>query len=161
MPLHRRQFLNTAAAGAAATLLPGCGSRGSEPQMPVAYELGKPLPWVNWAGNQYCFPKHRPVPGTEADVVEALRQAPGQVRAVGAGHSFAALVPTDDTLIATDLLSGLVSHDTDKLQAELWAGTRLNEVGPLLAGVEQALPNVAATGVQLDNPVAGQPAARA
>ncbi|MDR3367562.1 D-arabinono-1,4-lactone oxidase [Rhodoferax sp.] len=142
MPHNRRQFLSATAASAAVTLLPGCSSRGSEPQMPVAYELGKPLPWVNWAGNQYCFPKHRPVPGTETEVVDALRQAQGQVRAVGAGHSFAALVPTDDTLIATDLLSGLISHDAATLQAELWAGTRLNEVGPLLAGVDQALPNM-------------------
>ncbi|TXT37555.1 MAG: oxidase [Comamonadaceae bacterium] len=142
MQHNRRQFLSATAASAAATLLPGCSSRGSEPHMPVAYELGKPLPWVNWAGNQHCFPKHRPSPSTEAEVVDALRQAPGQVRAVGAGHSFAALVPTDDTLIATDLLSGLVSHDAATLQAELWAGTRLNEVGPLLAGVAQALPNM-------------------
>jgi FAD-linked oxidoreductase len=142
MPFHRRQFLSATAAGAAMALLPGCGSRGHEPQMPVAYELGKPLPWVNWAGNQYCFPKHRPSPSTEAEVVDALRQAQGQVRAVGAGHSFAALVPTEDTLIATDLLSGLVSHDAANLQTELWAGTRLNEVGPLLASVEQALPNM-------------------
>jgi FAD-linked oxidoreductase len=110
--------------------------------MPVAYELGKPLPWVNWAGNQYCVPTHRAAPGTEADLVDALRQAPGQVRAVGAGHSFTALVPTEDTLIATDLLNGLVSHDAASHQAELWAGTRLNEVGPLLAGVGQALPNM-------------------
>jgi len=142
MPHNRRQFLSATAAGAAAALLPGCGSHGSEPQMPVAYELGKPLPWVNWAGNQHCFPKYRTSPSTEAEVVDTLRQAQGQVRAVGAGHSFAALVPTDDTLIATDLLSGLVSHDAASLQAELWAGTRLNEVGPLLAGVEQALPNM-------------------
>jgi FAD-linked oxidoreductase len=52
------------------------------------------------------------------------------------------LVPTDDTLIATDLLSGLVSHDAASLQAELWAGTRLYDVGPLLAGIGQALHNM-------------------
>ncbi|WP_301080941.1 D-arabinono-1,4-lactone oxidase [Rhodoferax sp.] len=140
MSPDRRLFLGTAAAGAVATLLPGCGSRGSEPQMPVSYELGHPLPWVNWAGNQYCFPKQRLAPASEAEVVDALRQAAGRVRAVGTGHSFTALVPTDDTLIATDLLSGLVGHDATRLQAELWAGTRLNDVGPLLAGIGQALP---------------------
>ena len=40
----RRRFLTTAAAGAAAALLPGCGSQSTEPQTPAAYEPGKPLP---------------------------------------------------------------------------------------------------------------------
>ncbi len=140
--MRRRRFLGTAAAGAATALLPGCGSRSTEPQMPVAYELGKPLPWVNWAGNQSCFPKQRLGPASEAEVVDALRRATGTVRAVGASHSFSGLVPTGDTLIATDLLSGLATHDDAKLQAEVWAGTRLHDLGPLLAGIGQALPTL-------------------
>jgi FAD-linked oxidoreductase len=135
----RRRFLEVAAVAGAAAWLPGCSSRGSEPQMPVGYELGKPLPWVNWSGNQHCLPRQRLGPATEADIVDALRQAKGMVRAVGTGHSFTALVPTDDTLIATDLLSGLISHDESTLQAELWAGSRLHNIGPLLAGIGQAM----------------------
>lgn len=110
--------------------------------MPVGYQLGKPLPWVNWAGNQYCYPAKRLGPGTEAEIVEALRRAPGVVRAVGASHSFTALVPTDGTLIATDLLSGLAGHDDATSQAEVWAGTRLHDLGPMLADIGQALPNM-------------------
>ena len=68
--------------------------------------------------------------------------AQGVVRAVGAGHSFSAVVPTDDTLISTDLLSGLIGHDSDKQQATLLAGTRLNAMGPLLQSVGQAVPNM-------------------
>src|SRR5208337_5523176 len=48
--------------------------------------------------------------------------------------------PTDDTLIATDLLAGLASSDSATLEAEVWAGTRLHDIGPLLAGVGQAMP---------------------
>ncbi len=134
----RRRFLMTAAAGAAAAVLPGCGSQSSQPQAPAPYEPGKPLPWVNWAATQHCYPKQRFAPASEAEVADALRQAEGVVRAVGSGHSFTALVPTDDTLIATDLLAGLVSSDDATLEAELWAGTRLHDMGPLLAGIGQA-----------------------
>lgn len=142
MHKSRRQFLRIASAGTAAALLPGCAPRSTELQMPVAYEPGKPLPWFNWAGTQHCFPKERFGPASEAEVADMLRKAKGTVRAVGSSHSFTGLVPTDDTLIATDLLSGLVSHDTATMQAELWAGTRLHDVGPLLASVGQALPNM-------------------
>jgi len=142
MDTSRRHFLGMAAAGTAAALLPGCAPHGTEPQTPVAYEAGKPLPWINWAGTQHCIPKTRLGPASEAELAEALRTARGTVRAVGSSHSFSGLVPTDDTLIATDLLSGLVSHDTATLQAELWAGTRLHDVGPLLASIGQALPNM-------------------
>jgi FAD-linked oxidoreductase len=144
MRCSRRRFLmmaaaSAAAAGAGAALLPGRGSKGEAPTL-APYEPGKPLPWVNWGATQYCRPKQRLAPASEAELADALAHAKGVVRAVGAGHAFTGLVPTDDTLIATDLLSGLVSSDDAKLQAELWAGTRLHGVGPLLAGIGQALP---------------------
>jgi FAD-linked oxidoreductase len=88
------------------------------------------------------MPKWRRVPATEGELIDALKLARGVVRAVGSGHSFSAAVPTDDTLIATELLSGLVDHDQQKLRATLRAGTRLSAVGPLLDAVGQALPNM-------------------
>jgi FAD-linked oxidoreductase len=142
MRFGRRRFLAAATAGAAALVLPGCGSESTQPQMPVPYEPGKRLPWVNWAGNQYCYPRQRLGPESEDEVAEILRQAKGVVRAVGAGHAFTAMVPTDDTLIATDLLSGLVDHDEAGLRAEFLTGTRLREIGPVLATIGQALPNM-------------------
>ncbi|MBV1788475.1 FAD-binding protein [Marinobacterium sp. D7] len=140
----RRRFLQGSAAVMAAGLLPGCGSP-PDPAVPgvaVVHDPDKPLPWINWAGNQYCNPAQRVAPDAEAAVVEAMKQSRGTVRAVGASHSFTPLVPTDDTLIATDLLSGLIDYDSQSLQAELWAGTRLHDLGPLLAKVGQALPNM-------------------
>ena len=141
MRLPRRKLLKGSAAALAAGALPGCGVPRDEPWSPVAYRPGEPLPWINWAGNQYCKPALRATPASEQEVVELLRGARGTIRALGAGHSFSALVPTDDTLVATDLLNGLIAHDADTLQAEVFAGTRMHDLGPMLAGIGQALPN--------------------
>jgi FAD-linked oxidoreductase len=140
--IRRRRLLEGSAALLAAGLLPGCGRERGEPQSPMSYQPGKPLPWINWAGNQHCLPAARAAPAVEAELPELLRRTQGTVRAVGAGHSFSALVPTDDLLVSTDLLSGIASHDATTVQAEVWAGTRLHDLGPLLDALGQALPNM-------------------
>ncbi len=144
--MRRRDFVRTAMAVGVATAaggLAGCGRDGRQvPQSPLDYEPGQPLPWINWAGNQSCRPQWRRAPATESELVDALRDARGVVRAVGAGHSFSAAVPTDDTLIATERLQGMVGHDPQTLRATLRAGTRIHAIGALLDGVGQALPNM-------------------
>jgi len=140
--ISRRRFLRTAAAGAAASVLPGCGPATTDTHSLVSYQPGEPLPWINWAANQTCNPAVRVAPASEAELVDVLRNAKGVVRAVGAGHSFSAVVPTNDTLISTDLLAGLAGHDAAKSQATVLAGTRLHDLGPLLGSVGQALPNM-------------------
>src|SRR5262249_52327246 len=65
------------------------------------------------------------------------------VRAVGSGHSFSALVPTDGTLVSLSNMSGLISADKDKLQSEIWAGTRVADMGELLKANGLAMPNIA------------------
>lgn len=140
----RRRLLKVGAAGIALGLLPGCSPHGSgtaQPQSPLPFKPGQPLPWINWAGNQACLPVQRFDPASEDAVVEAIRQSSGTIRAVGAGHSFSPLVPTDDSLISTDLLAGVITHDPQTLQAEVWAGTRVQQLGPLLASIGQALSN--------------------
>lgn len=143
--MKRRQFIQgTMAVGATAAFggLTACGSKSTEPHTPIPFKAGRPIPWVNWAGNQSCLPKWRNAPATDDQLIEALKSAKGTVKAVGAGHSFSAVVPTDDTMISMDLMSGLVSHDADKLQATLRAGTRLNACGPILDAIGQGLPNM-------------------
>ncbi len=143
--MKRRTFLrNSLAVGVSGALgtLAGCGFKSSEPQSPVTFAPGQAMPWINWAGNQSCTPDWRFSPTSEDELIAALKSAKGVVRAVGAGHSFSAVVPTDDTLISTDLLSGLVRHDPEKMQATLLAGTRLHDMGPLLQSVGQAIPNM-------------------
>ncbi|HJV02400.1 MAG TPA: D-arabinono-1,4-lactone oxidase [Burkholderiaceae bacterium] len=143
--MKRRTFLQAAAGAgvaAAAGVLAGCGRSEAVPQSPVDFVPGKALPWMNWSGNQSCTPAWRAAPASEAELVDVLARARGVVRAVGASHSFSAVVPTDGTLVATDLLSGLVSHDPATLRAEILAGTRMHALGSMLHGVGQSVPNM-------------------
>jgi len=100
------------------------------------------LPWRNWSGSQHCLPAHRAAPASVAELQELIRSAKGTIRPVGSGHSFTPLVPTDGTIVSMSRLSGLVSDDPERLQATLWAGTRLGEVGQSLEDVDQALINM-------------------
>lgn len=146
--LPRRDFLKRSVGiGAASAIgvgtLTGCdnGVRPDTLDTPV-FEPGKPAPWVNWAANQFCYPAQILSPENEDQVAEYLKSARGTVRAVGAGHSFSPVVPTSDTLISTDLLSGLIHHDADKQTATLWGGTRIHDAARMLDGIGQAFPNL-------------------
>ena len=81
-------------------------------------------------------------PASVHELQELIATASGTVRPVGAGHSFSPLVPTDDTIVSLSRLSGLVSHDPQRLQATLWAGSRLGDIGQPLEDAGQALVNM-------------------
>lgn len=100
------------------------------------------IPWRNWSGSQQCLPAARSAPASVQELQELIAGANGIVRPVGAGHSFMPLVPTDDTIVSLSRLSGLVSHDPQNLQATLWAGSRLGDIGQPLEDAGQALVNM-------------------
>ncbi|WP_375177197.1 D-arabinono-1,4-lactone oxidase [Marinobacter mobilis] len=135
---NRREFLKRLVAVAAATSLP------LESLLATTREAGAPrrLPWKNWSGSQTCHPLNRLAPASVAELQEQVRNASGVIRAVGSGHSFSPLVPTDDTLIALHRLSGVLSHDDDRVQATIAAGTRLGQLGQPLEALNQALINM-------------------
>jgi FAD-linked oxidoreductase len=110
----------------------------------AAAEAAKPRPiaWRNWSGSQKCVPAARSAPANVAELQELIASAKGTVRAVGAGHSFSPLVPTDGTIVSLSRLSGLVDHDPKNLQATLWAGSRLGDIGQPLETAGQALINM-------------------
>lgn len=97
--------------------------------------------WQNWSGGQRAQPSAKWSPQDEDELRQGVRDA-ASVRVVGAGHSFSPLVPTSGAILSLDHLSGLISHDTQKQQARLWAGTRLFDAGPLLHGIGQSMPNL-------------------
>lgn len=145
--MKRREFLGAAAGLAVAGGLSACDDRGESrlprpPEAAVGPDGKRRLPWQNWSGYQYGLPATRMAPASEGELAEILRTAPQPVRPVGAGHSFAPLVPTDGTLVSLRQFEGLKSHDADQLTATLGAGTRLGQVGGLLDGVGQALRNM-------------------
>ena len=100
------------------------------------------LPWRNWSGSQQCLPAARVAPASYAELQALIINASGTVRAVGAGHSFTPLVPTDGTIVSLARFSGLVNHDPATLQATLWAGSRLGDIGAPLEQAGQALVNM-------------------
>ncbi|KAB0611878.1 D-arabinono-1,4-lactone oxidase, partial [Castellaniella defragrans] len=104
--------------------------------------------WRNWSGLHACTPRAIATPGTEAEIATLLSSPGGALRCVGAGHSFTALVPTDDILLSLDRFSGLVSHDAAASTATLRAGTRLAQVSRLLDEQGLALRNLPDVNVQ-------------
>jgi len=97
-------------------------------------------PWKNWNGQLSAEPAWRIHPRSLNDLRRALRNGPAPVRPVGAGLSTAALCPTDGTQVDLGNLRGLVAWNDSLGRARVRGGTTLEELGPLLAEVGQALP---------------------
>ena len=131
MKLPRRQFL--AKSVLAALFAPGFAQGMS---------ASTSLPWRNWSGGLVAYPAGRVSPASEDELAGYMTRTSGRVRPVGSGHSFAPLVPTDGHLIVLDQLTGLLASDAGALQATFAAGTRLADMGSLLAGIDQAMFNM-------------------
>lgn len=123
---------------AAASALYGCSDNTSA--KPVVTVMQKPLgiigedgrrvlPWSNWAGNLNAQPSIRAVPRNEQQLIDLIRNSKQTIRCVGAGHSWAPLVPTQDTLISLARFRGVKSVDTSSMEAEVGAGTLLGKMG--------------------------------
>lgn len=98
--------------------------------------------WNNWSGYLSSRPKHYAEPKGLDALSDAIRNASGPIRIAGTGHSFTPLVKNDGTILSLDHFDGLVSHDPEKLQARVGAGTKIGQLAKLLYEVGQALPNM-------------------
>jgi FAD-linked oxidoreductase len=116
--------------------------RDHEPPTPSATDAQGRLLWRNWSGIQHSYPGARWVPQSVDELAAKIAMQAGPIRAVGAGHSFMPLVPTDGTLLTLDAITGIVSHDSTALTAIVKAGTRLGDLGPALAAIRQEMPNL-------------------
>lgn len=134
--LRRRNMLQLMIAAAASSV--GHPLLAAEP----AVKPKRRLPWRNWSGSQHCLPESRRAVASVAELQQLIADTRGVVRPVGAGHSFTPLVPTQDTIVSLSRLTGLVDHDPQSLQATLWAGSRLGDIGQPLEDVGQALINM-------------------
>lgn len=140
-PLSRRKLLKLAASGAALAALPAALPTALQAQPGDAPIAPRGREWSNWSGSQLAHPRAWLTPNDEAELIRQLKSADGTIRVAGASHSFSALCKTDDTLLSLDRLSGIVSHDPAKLQATIWAGTRLRDLGEPLWNLGQSLIN--------------------
>lgn len=97
------------------------------------------MTWTNWSGSVRAdAPVRRPT--TEPELRELVREAEGTVRVAGAGHSFSPVVPTDDTLLSLERLTGVESVDGHHVTVR--AGTPLHQLNRALAARGLALPNM-------------------
>jgi FAD-linked oxidoreductase len=103
---------------------------------------GNTINWQNWGGNLSSQPKDILAPRSEDEVIQLMRESRGGIRPFGSGHSWSGLLPTTERMMTLDLLNGLISHDPETRQAEVWGGTKLFVLGPLLDGIDQALINM-------------------
>lgn len=115
MSLSRRELIKLAGLAGAGGLLG---------RISGATAATRPIAWRNWSGAQSALPAQRFAPASEDELAGWLRSARGVVRPVGSGHSFSALVPTDDNIVSLSRLSGLIDHDPATLQAQFWPARR-------------------------------------
>ena len=127
--LNRRDVLKATGTGIGMGIVgtTGCSSTPEKAIGPMP--INGIMPWSNWSGNQVCYPAERTRPRNEVALAKLLKETKGKIRAVGAGHSFSALVPTDETLLSMARFRGIshINHETKEVTAG--AGTRLAALG--------------------------------
>ena len=139
--INRRQFVGMGVAAGAGLALGGCGKHPKVEEFPLQDSKGHTL-WQNWSGMEHSYPVNRAAPATVDELKQLLGSAPPPIRAVGAGHSFNGQCATEGTLLALDNLNGLVAHDEKAVTAIVRAGTRLQQLGVLLEGIQQDMLNI-------------------
>ena len=120
----RRQVLQGSSALAVAHALGLIGLPDAAQAQSAPTATARPT-WHNWSGLQQATPAAIATPANEAELIDLMRKVRGEVRAVGSGHSFTALVPTTGTIISLDRLSGVISVDKAAMTATIHGGTRL------------------------------------
>lgn len=126
--LSRRNALKYAGAGlVAGSSVTACTSQPEQVAAPVP--INGILPWSNWSGNQTCQPSERSRPRNLEGLIKTLKETKGKIRAVGAGHSFSALVPTDETLLSMARFRGISNINKETKEVTAGAGTRLAALG--------------------------------
>src|ERR1700742_5243841 len=91
--------------------------------------------WTNWSGYVTAQPRSFVTPQGQEELSTAIRTAPGPIRIAGAGHSFTQLVQSEGTILSLAAFQGLRSHDPQKLEASIGAGTQIGAMTKLLHAV--------------------------
>jgi FAD/FMN-containing dehydrogenase len=93
------------------------------------------LEWRNWAGNQRARVAEILRPSSEDELIESVLAGVArghQIGVAGTGHSFSQIVESDHTIVEMAGVTGLVEADVAAQTATVLAGTRLQDLGPLL-----------------------------
>lgn len=98
--------------------------------------------WRNWAGSVQAQPNHYSYPGSFEEIQsEVLRAAEeGQrLRVAGSGRAFSPLCWTDENLMSLKNFHGIERWNEDRSRVWVRSGTRMGELGELLAASHCAL----------------------
>ncbi|MEO5969715.1 MAG: D-arabinono-1,4-lactone oxidase [Bdellovibrionia bacterium] len=90
---------------------------------------------TNWSGSVRFIPSHIHRPKTQQELVEIILNAVRSnrsLRALGSRHSFSELIATSGISLSLDRYKGIVSVDTEKKEALIRSGTKLNRVSESL-----------------------------
>ncbi|MEC7924350.1 MAG: FAD-binding protein, partial [Actinomycetota bacterium] len=91
--------------------------------------------WVNWGKNQRCTPDRIAHPSNTDEVAELVCLGVAKrkkVRAVGAGHSFTRLCPTDGIMIDLSGFDSILQVNQERMHVTVGAGIRLFELNKRL-----------------------------
>jgi L-gulono-1,4-lactone dehydrogenase len=101
--------------------------------------------WRNWGRNESCRPTAEDTPGSELELVEALRRArtAGQrVKVAGSGHSFTRAACTDGRMLSLARLDRVLSVDAAAGTVTVEAGITIHRLDEELARRGLALANL-------------------
>jgi FAD-linked oxidoreductase len=101
--------------------------------------------WTDWSGRQECNPALVLRPGSEEELVGAVRRAAGDglvVRPIGSGHSFSPVCVTDDVQLDVSRLDELLGLDPATGVARVQAGMTLRRLSAELHLRGRALTNL-------------------
>ncbi|SCB32249.1 D-arabinono-1,4-lactone oxidase [Rhizobium multihospitium] len=88
--------------------------------------------WTNWGGNQLFEAEAIVRPETEDEAISAIQAAVKDgkpVRVAAGGHSFTPIVETRGILLDLAKLTGVISVDAAAKTAQVWAGSRIADLG--------------------------------
>ena len=101
--------------------------------------------WSNWGQTAHCQPNYIFFPHSAEDLIEIVHFARNhgkQVRAVGSGHSWSALVPTHEVLVNVQTMNAVTMELADPANpcVIMESGATVREVNDILEAHGYALP---------------------
>jgi L-gulono-1,4-lactone dehydrogenase len=94
--------------------------------------------WTNWAGQQRCAPERIARPGSEEELVRAVKGA-ARVKVAGSGHSFTDIACTDGLMLDLSGMRRVLAVDGNEVTVE--AGITLHDLGEELRSRGLAMEN--------------------
>lgn len=117
----------------------------SRQALPEGIAFQQNQPWVNWGQTAHCLPDYTFHPRTVGDLIEIVHfahESGRKIRAVATGHSWSALVPTDEILVSVQKLNHVAMDlsDPDHPRVVMECGATVREVNDVLERAGYALP---------------------